>query len=184
MAKKKQETSKQVLERTYVIPLRRETLKVPFFRKANKAVKAVRQFISKHMKSDEVAIGKYLNLKIWHHGAKNPPGKVKVIAVKDDKGKVFVELADAPKEAPKTEEKKPSMKEGKAVKEAEFKEKPEEKIEKKAEEAREEKAEEAKKIEKEEIKELHKEHPKIHHAPKMPQKPKMQESHPTAPRSV
>ena len=55
---KKEETSKIILERVYVIPLRRETLKVPNFRKANKAVKSVREFISKHMKSENVVIGK------------------------------------------------------------------------------------------------------------------------------
>src|SRR3989338_1819833 len=103
---KKEEPSKTVLERVYTIPLRRETLKVPPFRKANKAVKTLREFISRHMKSENVVVGKYLNLKIWNHGAKNPPGKVKVNAVKDDKGKVFVELVDAPKEVPKVEEKK------------------------------------------------------------------------------
>ena len=173
---KKEETSKIILERVYNIPLRRETLKVPPFKKANKAVKTVRQFISKHMKSENVVIGKYLNLKIWDHGAKNPPHHVKVNAAKDDKGKVFVELVDAPKEAPKVEEKK------KEIKKETKAEKPEEKLEKEIEEIREEKAEEAKKIEKEEIYELQKEHPK--HAPKMPAKPKMQESHPTAPRSV
>lgn len=178
---KKEETSKTVLERAYSIPLRRETLKVPPFRKANKAAKAVRQFISKHMKSGNVVIGKYLNLKIWEHGAKNPPHKVKVNAIKDDKGKVFVELVDAPKEIPKAEEKKKEFKkEGKEIK---AEEKPEEKIEKKVEEIKEEKAEEAKKIEKEEIKELKKEHPKAH-APKAPAKPKLQEARPTAPRSV
>ncbi|MBI3026561.1 60S ribosomal protein L31, partial [Candidatus Woesearchaeota archaeon] len=171
----------------YNIPLRKETLKVPPFKKANKAVKAVREFISKHMKSENIAVGKYLNLQIWDHGAKNPPHHVKVNAIKDDKGKVFVELFDAPKEKPKAEEKKKeAKKEEKVVKEAEFKEKaeekPEEKIEKKVEEAKEEKAEEAKKIEEEEIKELKKEHPK--HTPKMPAKPRMQETHPTAPRSV
>ena len=175
---KKEEASKTILERVYNIPLRRETLKVPPFRKANKAVKTVREFISKHMKSGNVVIGKYLNLKIWNHGAKNPPHHVKVNAVKDDKGKVFVELVDAPKEIPKAEEKKKIVK-----KEAKAEEKPAEKAEEKIEEIKEEKAEEAKKIEEEEIKELKKEHPK-HHAPKMPQKPKMQESHPTAPRSV
>lgn len=181
---KKEEASKPVLERVYVIPLRRETLKVPNFKKANKAAKAVREFISKHMKSDDVMLGKYLNLKIWEHGAKNPPHHVKVNAVKDDKGKVAVELVGAPKEKPKVEEKKKeAKKEEKIVKEAEFKEKPEEKIEKKIEEAKEEKAEEAKKIEQEEIKELKKMHP-LQHAPKMPPKPRMQESHPTAPRSV
>lgn len=176
---KKEEASKTILERVYVIPLRRETLKVPNFKKANKAMKAVRQFIAKHMKTDNVHVGKYLNMKIWDNGAKNPPGKIKVNATKDDKGKVVVELVGAPKEIPKVEEKKPAKKEEKETKA----ETPEEKIEKKAEEAKEEKAEEAKKIEQEEIKELKKEHPK-QHAPKMPSKPKFQESRPTAPKSV
>ena|SRR3989338_5159801 len=173
---KKEETSKVILERVYVIPLRQETLKVPPFRKANKAAKAIREFISKHMKSDNVTIGKYLNLQVWKHGAKNPPHKVKVNASKDDKGKVVVEIVGAPKEKPKEEKRTAPKKEEKA-------EKPAEKLEKEVEEIKEENAEEAKKIEQEEIKELQKEHPK-HHAPKMPQKPKMQESHPTAPRSV
>src|SRR3989344_3577112 len=117
---KKEETSKVVLERVYTIPLRRETLKVPPFKKANKAAKAIREFASRHMKSDNVAIGKYLNLYIWRHGAKNPPHKVKVNTTKDDKGKVFVEIVGAPKEEPKVEEKKKgAKKEDKAVKEAE-----------------------------------------------------------------
>ena len=173
MAKKKEETSKTILERVYNIPLRRETLKVPYFRKANKAIITIRKFISKHMKSEDVVLGKYLNLKVWEHGAKNPPHHVKVNAVKDDKGKVVVELADAPKEKPKIEGKKKPARE----------EKPAEKLEKEIEEVKEEKAEEAKKIEKEEIKELKKEHPK-QHAPKMPAKPKMQETHPTAPQHM
>src|SRR3989338_388127 len=155
---KKQENSKILLERVYTIPLRRETLKVPPFRKANKAVKTIQNFISKHMKSSNVALGKYLNMGIWAHGAKNPPHKVKVNAEKDDKGKVFVELADAPKEKPKAEEKKKTAK--KEEPEAKAEQKPEEKIEIKLEETKEEKAEEAKNIEREEIKELKKEHPK------------------------
>ena len=167
---KKEETSKVVLERTYVIPVRRETLKVPPFKKANKAMKAVQQFISKHMKSDNVVIGKYLNLNIWRHGAKNPPGKIKVNVTKDDKGKVLVELFGAPKEA-KTEKK--------AKKEEPKIEKAEDKID----ERKEEKAEEAKQIEKEELKELHKEHPK-QHAPKSQPIQKIQDQRPPAPKSV
>ena len=169
MAKKKEEASKIILERNYIIPLGRKTLKVPPYRKAKKAIRTVKEFVSKHMKSEDVKFGKYLNLKIWEHGIRNPPNKVKVTVVKDDKGKVFVELTDAPKEKPKAEEKKPAKKE--------------EKIEKNIEEAKEEKAEEAKEIEKEEIKELQKEHPK-HHAPKIPQVQKSQQVHPTAPKSV
>ena len=185
---KKEEASKPVLERVYVIPLRRETLKAPAYRKAKKAVTAVKEFIRRHMKSDDIKFGKYLALKIWEHGIKNPPHHVKVNAIKDDKGKVFVELVDAPKEKPKIDEsKKTAKKEEKIVKEAEFKEKPEEKaaekLEKEVEEVKEEKAEEARKIEREEIRELQKEHPK-HHAPKMPQQAKVQQTHPTAPKSV
>ena len=181
---KKEEAPKIILERTYNIPLRQETLKAPKYRKAKKAVTAVREFIFQHMKSSDIKIGKYLNLKIWEHGIKNPPHHVKITATKDDKGKVLVELVGAPKEEPKTDEKKkPAKKEEKIVKEAEFKEKTEDKPEKQIEEAKEEKAEEAKKIEKEEIKELQKEHPK-HHPQKIPQAQKSQQVHPTAPKSV
>src|SRR3989338_5985820 len=118
---KKEEPSKTVLERVYTIPLRRETLKVPNFRKANKAVKSVREFISKHMKSENIVIGKYLNLHIWKHGAKNPPGKIKVNATKDDKGKVTAEIFGAPKEAKIEEKKKPAKKEELKIEKAEDK---------------------------------------------------------------
>ena len=192
---KKEETPKTVLERTYVIPLRMETLKAPAYRKAKKAITAVKQFIAKHMKSSDIKLGKYLNLHIWKDGIKNPPNKVKIIATKNDKGTVFVELVGAPKPQPKAEEpKKPAKKEEKIIKEAEFKEhkqglaplgaeNPEDKLEAEVKEIKEEKAEAAKQIEKEEIKELQKEHPK-QHAPKTPSQPKVQQTHPTAPKSV
>src|SRR3989344_2183855 len=183
---KKEEAPKIVLERNYNIPLRIATLKSPFHKKAKKAISTVKIFISKHMKTKEVRIGQYLNLKIWEHGMRNPPNLVKVTATKDDKGVVFVELVGAPKPQPKVEEtkksgKKESKPEGKV--EAEFKEIKEEKLEKQVESAKEEKAEEAKVIQKEEIKEMQKEHPKMH-PPKMPSQPKVQQTHPTAPKSV
>ena len=80
------------LERTYTIPLRREYEKAPTYRRAKKAVNALREFMQKHMKSDNVLIGPKLNLKIWDRGIKNPPHHVKVNATKDDKdGVVRVE---------------------------------------------------------------------------------------------
>lgn len=153
MAKK--EESKQVLERTYNIPLRSETLKVPPYRKAKKAVRAVREFLVKHMKSEDVFLGRHLNMKLWEHGMKNPPHHIKVTVTKDDKGKVVAELFGAKIDVPKVDEKKPAKKETKA-------ETKEEKLEAEVKEAKEEKAAEAKKIEKEEIKEIKKEHPKTH----------------------
>ncbi|QQG38420.1 MAG: 50S ribosomal protein L31e [Candidatus Woesearchaeota archaeon] len=88
----------------YNVPLRSEWLKVPRWRRSKKAVKALREFISKHTKSDNVKIGKYLNLRMWEHGAKNPPGKITVKVIKD-KDKVIVELPgiEIPKEEPKKE---------------------------------------------------------------------------------
>ncbi|MBN2454855.1 50S ribosomal protein L31e [Candidatus Woesearchaeota archaeon] len=99
-------------EQTYNIPLRKEFLKKPKYRRAKKAVTAVRQFMTKHAKSDKIIIGPYLNKKIWEHGMKNPPSKVSVTAIKDDKGFVKVELFGAPKEI-KVEDKKKAKKEAK-----------------------------------------------------------------------
>ena len=107
MAKKKEEKeAKIVLERIYVVPLRREWLKVPKYKRAAKAVRGLRAFLSKHMKSTEVKIGKYLNEAIWSRGMRNPIHKVKVEAKKDEKGVVFAEIVGAPKEEKKEEEKK------------------------------------------------------------------------------
>ena len=186
MAKKKEEAPKIVLERNYNIPLRIATLKSPFHKKAKKAISTVKIFISKHMKTKEVRIGQYLNLKIWEHGMRNPPNMVKITATKDDKGVVFVELVGAPKPQPKVEEtKKSGKKESKSERkiEAEFKEIKEEKLEKQVKAAKEEKAEEAKDIEKEEIKEMQKEHPQ-QQPPKAPPETKFQQQHQTAPKSL
>jgi large subunit ribosomal protein L31e len=178
MAKKETKSeSKVVLERTYVIPLRSTTLKVPFYRKSKRAMSVIRTFIEKHMKSKDVKLGRYLNMHVWEHGIKNPPGKVKVVCSKDDKGVVTVELEGAPKDAKveaKSDSKKPAKKTDSNVLEAEVKE------------VKEEKAAEAKKIEKEEIKELAQESKEKHapqkHAPKMPKLPKDNTVHPVAPK--
>lgn len=96
-------------ERVYTIPLRKEFLKVPKYRRSRKTITAIRQFISKHMKVGDVKIGSYLNLEVWKHGKKNPPHKIKVkthIDKKDDKEFAKVELFGAPEEVKKEEEKK------------------------------------------------------------------------------
>lgn len=170
MAKKEKKEAKIVLERAYTIPLRKEFQKAPPYRRAKKAVSAVRSFISRHMKSDNVIIGNYLNLALWKNGIKNPPHKIKVEAKKDEKGIVKVEVVGAPKEELKPKEEKKKLKkkiEEKIAKPAEIKE--EEKKEpdetgigEKVGERKEVQKEEARKIEKEELKEIKKEKPKVH----------------------
>jgi len=76
-----------VLEREYVIPLRKEWTKVPRYKRTAKSVKAVKEFIAKHMKVpnrdiDKVKIDSYLNNEIWYRGSATPPARVKVKAIK------------------------------------------------------------------------------------------------------
>ncbi len=105
MAKKKEtEKKKVILEREYNVPLRKEFLKVQNNRKAKKAINALRQFIQKHMKSEQVKIGDMINKEVWAKGIRNPPHHVKVKASKYEDGTVFVESIKAPAE--KQEEKK------------------------------------------------------------------------------
>jgi|SRR3989344_4469434 len=106
MAKK--DESKIVLERTYNVPLRRTWLYTPMYRRAKRAVNALKEFMMQHMKADRdnIRIGKYANLDIWKNGMQNPPHHIKVDAKKDDKGIVTVELVGAPKEAKKPSSKK------------------------------------------------------------------------------
>jgi large subunit ribosomal protein L31e len=179
MAKKeaKQEAGK-TLERTYVIPLSRELLKVPYYRKAKKAGRVVRAFLEKHMKSDDVKIGRLLNMKLWENGIKNPPKNIKVTAVKDASGTVKAELFGA---VEKVRESKIKPKAGEKKEEDAATKALEAKLEQK-----DEKAEKAAETEKEDIKELKKEMPKMHHhEPKMqPKEHPRQDVHPRAPKSV
>ena len=99
-----------IMDRDYIVPLRKEWLKAPHYKRAKKAVTAVKQFLTKHMKATEVKVGKYMNKEIWKRGIKNPPHHIKVNASKDAEGVVAAEIEGAPVEkAPeeKKEEKKP-----------------------------------------------------------------------------
>lgn len=80
------------LERTYTIPLRKQFNKSPLYRRAKKSVTTVREFLVKHMKSEDVKLGQMINRELWKRGIKNPPSKIKVIAIKDETGAVTAEL--------------------------------------------------------------------------------------------
>ena len=82
-------------EKIYVIPLRRDFLKAPKYKRTERAISTIREFLIRHTKAEQVKIGKYLNLEIWKHGRKNPPGKIKVKVLKQD-NITKVELIDKP----------------------------------------------------------------------------------------
>ncbi len=79
----------KILEREYVIPLRRVWVKAPQYERGRKAVKAIKQFIAKHMKVTDRDISKvkldvYFNNELWFRGRRHPPSKVKVKAIKEN----------------------------------------------------------------------------------------------------
>lgn len=88
-------------ERTYVIPLREKCRPVPRYKKTNKAVKTIKEFLVRHMKIRDrdlrkIKLDSYLNEFLWSRGIRNPPHKVKVKAVQDGEI-VKVELVELPK---------------------------------------------------------------------------------------
>lgn len=87
----------EAIERTYNVPLRKEFLKVPRWNRAHKAVKAMKEFLVKHMKSDDVKISTDISKAIWYRGALSPPHHVKITVTRNDKNEVRAELYGAKK---------------------------------------------------------------------------------------
>lgn len=83
------------IERIMIVPLRKAKM-APRTRRTNRAVKEVRIFIARHMKTDEekVWIDATVNEKLWQNGIRNPPSRISVKAVKYDDGLVEVSLAE------------------------------------------------------------------------------------------
>jgi len=81
-------------EHVYTIPLR-IVKSVPRWRRTNRAMTEVRDYLSKHMKTpaENVKIDKSLNEALWARGDEKPPQRIRVRAVKFDDGGVEAEFA-------------------------------------------------------------------------------------------
>ena len=103
-------TVEENLTRVYTINLGRAWI-TPEHKRTDRVINMIREFATKHMKSDEIKLEQDLNRQIWSRGKTNPPRKVRVKMVKDEDGMVTVSLYEdlpAPTEAPAVEtEKKP-----------------------------------------------------------------------------
>jgi len=100
MAEKNKE-DKVILEREYIVPLRKKFIHTPFYKKTPKAVKALKQFLAKHMKVEDrdmrkIRLDKYVNEELWMGGIRKPLNKIKIKAKKLESGIVRVELAVIP----------------------------------------------------------------------------------------
>jgi large subunit ribosomal protein L31e len=80
-------------EQIYVIPLR-DVKRAPRWKRSNKAVKDIRAFLVKHMKSEDIKLDRSINEKVWDRGSEKPPRKIRVRAMKFEDGQVQAELAE------------------------------------------------------------------------------------------
>lgn len=84
------------LERIYTIPLRNAAL-APRGKRANRAVKEIKIFLARHMKSEEakIWIDNPVNEVVWARGIQKPPRRIRVKAIRFDDGVVEVSLPEA-----------------------------------------------------------------------------------------
>jgi len=66
----------EVPERVYTIPLR-DAYNQPWSKRSRKAVRIVKEFLSRHTKRD-IKLGGDVNQEIWKRGMKHPPRRIRV----------------------------------------------------------------------------------------------------------
>lgn len=80
--------STESIERIYTINLGKVLLS-PNNQRAKRAINMIREFATKHMKSENVKIEEEISHLVWARGIRHPPRKIRVKITKDD-GNVIV----------------------------------------------------------------------------------------------
>jgi large subunit ribosomal protein L31e len=83
-----------VEERVYTIPFRK-VWATPRGKRTPRASRMLRDFVRRHMKSEDIRISNEVNEELWARGIRKPPREIKVRLVKDKEGKVIVYSATA-----------------------------------------------------------------------------------------
>ena len=78
-------------ERIYIIPLAKAR-KGPRNKRAKKAIRYLKEFMTRHFKPESLVITQEVNQAIWQRGIQKPPRKLKVRATKNIDGLVVVYL--------------------------------------------------------------------------------------------
>ena len=79
----------QEFERIYTINLGKVLLS-PNNRRAKRAINMIKDFVMKHLHTEQIKIDTDLNLHIWKNGMKHPPRKIKVKITKTESGDILV----------------------------------------------------------------------------------------------
>lgn len=145
----------QEAERVYTINLGKVWLS-PNNRRAKRAINMIREFATRHMKTEQIKIDQDLSQTVWKNGIRSPPRKIRVKMTKTEEGYVLVSPYEEEK---KVEEKVEEIPKEVKPKESEAKV---EEVQEKIEEVEEEKpAAKEKKVEKKpEAKKVSEEKPK------------------------
>jgi large subunit ribosomal protein L31e len=78
-----------VEEKFYDLNLRR-IWNAPREKRTPRAVRFLREYVAKRMKTDEVSISEEANSMLWQRGISKPPRSIRVRVVKDKEGRVIV----------------------------------------------------------------------------------------------
>ena len=113
--------SEESLERVYTINLGKVLLS-PNNQRAKRAINMIREFATRHMKSEKVKIEEDVSHLVWARGIRHPPRKIRVKLTKDDDGNILIskyeeekKVEEKPKEK-KVEEKPKESKSDKKTK--------------------------------------------------------------------
>ena len=91
--KEQKQEEPKIVEKVLTLNLRRYILRAPRFKRAKKAIKALRELLIRHSKARVVKMSVRLNQYIWSRGIKKPPAKVKVRIVKKEE-LAYADLAE------------------------------------------------------------------------------------------
>ena len=73
------------------IPLRASWVKEPRNDRTKRTILTIKEYVFRHMKSEDVKVSKLVNELIWERGIQKPPGSIKVkISVSDGVAKVML----------------------------------------------------------------------------------------------
>ena len=85
------EQKTEPLTRTYNVPLG-VVFETQPYRRSKKAVIVIKEFVTRHMKANQVSIDTEVNELIWARGIKHPPRRIRLEMERDEDGVVTVRL--------------------------------------------------------------------------------------------
>ncbi|MGB7000630.1 MAG: 50S ribosomal protein L31e [Halobacteriota archaeon] len=78
-----EEVGEGIEERIYTIPLK-AVKKAPRWKRSNRAIALIREYLMKHTKSEYILIDTAINEKVWARGSQKPPSKIRVKVTEEE----------------------------------------------------------------------------------------------------